>query len=322
MKILITGVAGFIGSHLLESLLNDNHVVIGIDNFCDFYDPKIKRENLNSSKENNNFTLKKLDIRDFTVLKEVLTNEKPDIVIHLAAMAGVRPSIDNPELYFDVNVNGTENIFKAAKEAVIKKIIYASSSSIYGSRENVPFSETDNVDNPISPYGMTKKINEVMAYTYHHLYKIDMIGLRFFTVYGPRQRPDLAIHKFTRMIFDSRAIPFYGDGSTERDYTYIDDIIDGIVKSVEYINTKNDIYEVFNLGESETTSLKDLVNLLEKSIGKKAIIDSLPMQLGDVPRTYASIDKSKKILAYNPKTKIKDGVPKFIEWYKKINGIK
>ena len=322
MKILTTGVAGFIGSHVSESLLNNNFEIIGIDNLNDFYSPDIKEKNLELSKSHDKFTFYHIDIRDYQSLKEIIKREKPEIIIHLAAMAGVRPSISNPSLYFDVNVNGTENIFKVAKESGIKKVIYASSSSIYGSREQVPFSESDNVDQPISPYGMTKKINEVMAYTYHHLYKLDMIGLRFFTVYGPRQRPDLAIHKFTKMIVNNEAIPFYGDGQTERDYTYVDDIIDGIVKSVNYMIENENIYEVFNLGESETTSLSKLVFLLEDSIGKKAHLNKMPMQLGDVPRTFANIDKSKKVLGYKPKTKIKDGIPLFIEWYKKTNGIK
>lgn len=321
MKILLTGVAGFIGSHLSECLLKNGHEVIGIDNLCDFYSEKIKRDNLSDSLQYNKFTFEEIDIRDYSSLEFLYKKHQFNLIIHLAAMAGVRPSIQNPELYFDVNVIGTENMFKLAKKFACKKVIYASSSSIYGEREKMPFSEIDKVDQQISPYGMTKKINEVMAYTYHSLYKIDMVGLRFFTVYGPRQRPDLAIHKFSKMIYNNIPIPFFGDGSTQRDYTYIDDIIGGILNSMDYIINNNNVNEVFNLGESETTSLADLVVLLEKVIGKKAIINKLPLQQGDVPRTFADIRKSRELLAYDPKIKINDGIPKFITWYKKVNGI-
>ena len=314
---IVTGGAGFIGSHLSETLLNEGHTVISIDNFNDFYNPNIKHKNIEKIKEQySNFSSYNLDFRNKNEFKEVVKKEKPLCIIHLAAMAGVRPSIEDPELYTDVNIRGTQNIFEVCTELGIKNVVFASSSSVYGVNKKIPFSEDDQVDAPISPYAMTKKQNELMAHLYHHLYGINMVGLRFFTVYGARQRPDLAIHKFTKMIDNGEPIPFFGDGSTRRDYTYINDIIDGVIKAIDYCEQNENVYDIFNLGESETTTLKQLVEEIEMSLGKKAIINRLPMQSGDVPITFADISKSKKILGYAPKTKIKEGIPKFVAWYK------
>ncbi|MEA3454986.1 MAG: GDP-mannose 4,6-dehydratase [Campylobacterota bacterium] len=324
----VTGGAGFIGSHLCEALLRDNRIVITIDNFDPFYDPAIKQRNIDSIQkmmidekiESSNFRLIEGDIRDFGLLEKIFSELKQydrDItILHIAAKAGVRPSIENAPLYTDVNIIGTQNIFEVAKSFGVKKIIYASSSSVYGENKKVPFSEEDSVDNPISPYAMTKKSNELLAHTYHHLYAIDTIGLRFFTVYGPRQRPDLAINKFTGMIDSSEAIPFYGDGTTRRDYTYIDDIIDGVLKSIHYIESHDNIYEIFNLGESQTTTLRELVSLIENALGKKAKLNKLPLQPGDVSQTYADISKAKRIIGYHPTTLITEGINKFAAWHK------
>ena len=250
------------------------------------------------------------------ILEEVFQKNKIDMVVHLAAMAGVRPSIEKPLLYEKVNVKGTMNILELMNKYNIKKFVCASSSSVYGNNEKVPFSEKDNVDRAISPYAATKKSCEVIGHSYHHLHKTDMIMLRFFTVYGPRQRPDLAIHKFTKAIIEEKEIPFYGDGTTQRDYTYIDDIIDGVLKSIIYLEKNENIYEIINLGESETISLKRMVETLEEEIGKKAVLKMLPMQPGDVNRTFADISKAKELIGYNPKTKFEEGIQKFINWYR------
>ncbi len=323
----MTGGAGFIGSHLCEALLRDDRIVITLDNFDPFYDPELKRRNINSIKKmmqdeeirTSHFLLIEGDICDRELLDQIFTklqSFKRDIsILHIAAKAGVRPSIDNAPLYSDVNIIGTQNIFEVAKSFGVEKIIYASSSSVYGENKKVPFSEEDSVDTPISPYAMTKKSNELLAYTYHHLYNIDTMGLRFFTVYGPRQRPDLAINKFTKMIDQDKAIPFYGDGTTRRDYTYIDDIIDGVLGSLHYIEKKTNVCEVLNLGESQTTTLTELVSHIEKALGKKAIIDTHPMQAGDVPQTFADISKAKKMIGYRPKTLIEAGIAKYVDWY-------
>ena len=323
----VTGGAGFIGSHLCEALLRDGRIVLTLDNFDPFYDPKIKQHNIDSIQkmmreeeiEASHFKLIKGDIRDRELLKKIFSElkqyDKAITILHIAAKAGVRPSIDNAPLYTDVNIIGTQNIFEVAKSFGVQKIIYASSSSVYGENKKVPFSEEDNVDSPISPYAMTKKSNELLAHTYHHLYSIDTIGLRFFTVYGPRQRPDLAINKFTRMIDSGEAIPFYGDGSTRRDYTYIDDIIDGVLRALDYIEVHDNIYEILNLGESQTTTLRELVSHIENAVGKKAIINHLPLQPGDVPQTYADISKAKRVIGYQPTTLISEGITKYVAWY-------
>ena len=332
---LITGASGFIGSHLVTKLLSEGNKVINVDNFNDYYDIKIKINNVLESlgmekdislelnqlkekieKETKNYTLEIVDIRDKSEIARVFKENKIDVVVHLAAMAGVRPSIQDPLLYEEVNVRGTMNILELMKKNNIRKFICASSSSVYGNNLKVPFSEEDNVDRTISPYAATKKSCEVLAYTYFHLYNIDTIMLRFFTVYGPRQRPDLAIHKFTKMILNGDKIPFYGDGSTQRDYTYIEDIIDGIIKAIIFIEKNSKTYEIFNLGESETISLKRMVETIEKELGIKAILDIQPMQEGDVNKTFADISKAKEMLKYNPKIRFDEGIKRFIKWYK------
>lgn len=312
MKVLITGTAGFIGSHLCEALVKD-HQIIGLDNFCDFYDPKIKENNISFLQGSPNFKLVKTDIRDQLELSKVFNTNKFDLVIHLAAMAGVRPSIENPQLYTEVNINGTVNLLEECRKHNVKNFIFASSSSIYGNNKKVPFAESDPVDHPISPYASTKKAGELICHTYHHLHQMSIACLRFFTVYGPRQRPDLAIHKFSRMIMNDEEIPVFGDGSTKRDYTYIDDIINGILKTVDFVLSGNK-YDVFNLGESQTISLNKMIETLEKALNIKAKKKILPMQPGDVEQTYADISKSKTILGYNPETDFETGIAKFIDW--------
>jgi UDP-glucuronate 4-epimerase len=321
MKIVVTGVAGFIGSHLAIKLIKAGHEVIGIDNLNDYYSKELKNHNLeliSQADSNSNFMFEFGDIRDASFLencgKKNQFNQDTTLV-HLAAMAGVRPSIQNPSLYVDVNVVGTQNLFELCRKFGMTKVVYASSSSVYGESKTVPFSEEQSVDNPISPYAATKKSNELMAHTYFHLFNMTMIGLRFFTVYGARQRPDLAIHKFARMISTGEAIPFYGDGSTRRDYTFIDDIIDGVVKSIDYAQSSSPICDVLNLGESKTTTLTELVTLLEEKLKKKAIINRLPMQAGDVSRTYADITKAVNLIGYQPQTLINEGLDTFVDWY-------
>jgi UDP-glucuronate 4-epimerase len=333
---LITGGAGFIGSHLVEYLLKEENNVINIDNFNNYYDINIKIRNvLESTNTNNkkisnleelkkivdskNYKLEIVDIRDIEELDRVFSENRIDVVINLAAMAGVRPSLENPQLYEEVNIKGFMNILEMCKKYNIKKVVQASSSSVYGNNKTIPFKETDIVDFAISPYAATKKSGEVMGHVYSHLYDIDMIQLRFFTVYGPRQRPDLAIHKFTRLITEGKEIPMYGDGTTERDYTYIADIIDGITKAIRYIEANEKVYEIVNLGESETISLKEMVETLEEELGIKAKLKILPMQPGDVRRTNADITKAKELLGYNPSTDFKEGIRKFIKWYKEVN---
>lgn len=319
--ILVTGGAGFIGSHLSERLLKEGNKVLVIDNFNDYYNPKIKRNNIEEVKKTcldnnislNNYKVFEGDIRDNNFLKEVFSN-KIDSVIHLAAMAGVRPSIQNPSLYYDVNITGTVNLLERCRESGIKQFVFASSSSVYGNNEKIPFSENDRVDNPISPYAATKKSGELLCHTYHHLFDINIACLRFFTVYGPRQRPDLAINKFTTLIMEDKEIPFYGDGTTSRDYTYVEDIVSGIVSSINYVNKEEKVFEIFNIGGDKTVSLNEMVKTIEDVLGKKAKLNKLPMQPGDVNRTCADISYSKKIIGYNPKTTFKEGIRKFIEW--------
>lgn len=321
--IAVTGGAGFIGSHLCEALLKNGNKVINIDSFNDYYDPTIKRNNVEETRgflrrnniDNDMYMVEEGDIRNFYFLKRIFKENKIDNIVHFAAYAGVRPSILNPVLYTDVNVNGTVNLLEISRMYDIKRFVFASSSSVYGNNRKVPFSEDDIVDFPISPYAATKKAGELLCHTYHSLYNINMACLRFFTVYGPRQRPDLAIYKFTKLILEGKAIPFYGDGSTERDYTYIDDIVDGLVKAIAWVNVGLGKYEVFNLGESNTISLDRMVRAIEDALGKKAEIIRMPMQKGDVNRTFADISKAKKILKYNPQTNFEDGVNSFIQWF-------
>ena len=314
MNILITGAAGFIGSFLCEKLIGQHHV-FGLDNFCDFYSPEIKKQNIKNLISESNFQLLVADIRNISVLERIFTKYQFDMVIHLAAMAGVRPSIEDPQLYTNVNVNGTLNLLEQCKQNKVKNFIFASSSSIYGNNKKVPFSESDNVDYPISPYAATKKAGELLCHTYFHLANMSIICLRFFTVYGPRQRPDLAIIKFARKMLRGESIPIYGDGSSQRDYTYIDDIIDGIMKALDYVQTGH-LYEIFNLGESRTIKLDYMIEVLEKYLDIKAIREYLPMQPGDVNITYSDLEKSKKILGYDPQTEFEDGIRKFIDWLK------
>ncbi len=313
MNILITGNAGFIGSHLVDALLE--HTIIGIDNFNDYYDPALKEANIAGALKRDNFYQYRCDIRDQAALSEIFNEHNIDMVVHLAAMAGVRPSIENPQLYTEVNINGTVNLLDLCKEKGIKKFVFASSSSVYGNNKKVPFSESDNVDYPISPYAATKKAGELLCHNYHHLYDISVLCLRFFTVYGPRQRPDLAIRKFTKMIMQGKPIPVFGDGSTQRDYTFIDDIIDGVTKAVDFVD-KHQVYDVLNLGESQTITLDRMITTLEKYLGIKAQRNVMPMQPGDVDRTFADISKSRKMIGYNPQTSFDEGIIKFIDWIK------
>src|SRR3990167_11551499 len=321
-KILVTGFGGFIGSHLTEKLLNDGYVVIGIDEFNDYYDPKIKERNISLFKNNKNFFFNKVDIRDKNSVNEIFARHKPEIVIHLAARAGVRPSLQQPVLYEEVNVLGTLNLLEAAKNNNCKKFIFGSSSSVYGECKNIPFKETEVELKPISPYGVSKLTGEKYCYTYSYLYKIPIICLRFFTVYGPRQRPDLAIYKFTNLICEGEKLPVFGDGTKQRDFTYIDDTVDGIIKALSWLNDGAlPKYEIFNLGESQTASVNKLIKLIEDSSGIKASSETFPDVAGDVDITFADISKAKEILGYDPKIKIAEGIPEFVKWYKKANGV-
>jgi len=311
MNVLVTGGAGFIGSHLVERLLNEGNRVVGLDNFDDFYDPVLKRRNLSQAIRDPNFRLVEGDLRDEGILEKIFKNEKIDNIAHLAARAGVRPSIQNPLLYAEVNIRGTLNLLEACRKFGIRKFVFASSSSVYGNNPKIPFAEEDPVDNPISPYAATKKAGELICHTYHHLYEIDVACLRYFTVYGPRQRPEMAIHQFTRLIHQGKQVSLFGDGSSRRDYTYIADAVDG---TMEALNRKHG-YEIYNLGESQTISLLELIRAIEERLGQKALLNFLPSQPGDVERTYADIRKAEKKLNYQPKTKITEGLDHFVRWY-------
>ena len=316
---LITGGAGFIGSTLADKLLEKNFKVIVVDNFNDFYDPKIKENNVKNNLENANYKVERVDIRDEKALENVFDENKIDGIFHLAAMAGVRPSIENPILYQQVNGIGTQVILEQAKKHNIKNLVMASSSSVYGNCKEVPFKEDFIVDFAISPYAATKKANEVMAHVYHKLFDMNIIMLRFFTVFGPRQRPDLAINKFTRLMLEGKEIPMFGDGTTSRDYTFVDDIVDGIIKSMEYEENNKNVYEILNLGNSSPITLKGMIEIIGKVLSIEPIINQLPMQPGDVERTYADISKAKALISYEPKTSFEDGIKKFVEWYKENN---
>ena len=317
MTYLITGGAGFIGSSLADDLLEKNNRVVVIDNFCDFYDPQIKENNIKNALKKENYKLYRGDIRDKYLLNKIFNENNIDIVVHLAAMAGVRPSIENPVLYQEVNCLGTQNILECMKEKRIMNLVMASSSSVYGNSKTVPFKESDIVDFAISPYAATKKANEVMTHVYHKLYNMNVIMLRFFTVYGPRQRPDLAINKFTRLMLEGKKIPMFGDGSTSRDYTYIGDIVDGIERSVNYCLNNSNVYEILNLGNSSPVSLKEMINIIGKCLNVVPDIEELPMQPGDVDRTFACIDKAKDMIGYNPQTPFEEGIKKFVKWYRR-----
>lgn len=311
----VTGGAGFIGSTLSQKIIELGNKVVILDNFCNFYNPKIKYNNIKELRNNENVIIYEGDIRNREILAKIFKENNIDIVVHLAAMAGVRPSIENPILYQEVNCMGTQNILEEMKVHNIKKIVMASSSSVYGNCSITPFKEDMEVDYAISPYAATKKANEVMSHVYHNLYDINVIMLRFFTVYGPKQRPDLAINKFTRLMVENKEIPMFGDGTTSRDYTYIDDIIDGIISSCNYIQQKEKVYEIINLGNSNPIPLIDMINTIGEVLHVKPKIKKMPMQPGDVNKTFADISKAKRLLDYQPKTKFKDGIQKFIDWY-------
>ena len=313
---LVTGGAGFIGSTLVERLLKENNKVVIIDNFCDYYDRKIKEKNISSFINNKNIKLYRSDIRDIENVKKVFKENSIDCVIHLAAMAGVRSSIETPILYQEVNCLGTQNILEEMKNNNIKQLIFASSSSVYGNCKKVPFKENMIADFPISPYAATKKAGEMMIHVYHKLYDINAIALRFFTVYGPKQRPDLAINKFTQLIEEDKEITMYGDGNTFRDYTYIDDIVAGIMKSINYVEKNNNVYEIINLGSSNPIKLKEMIEIIGKELNKKPKIKQIEMQPGDADKTFADITKAKELLGYEPKTRFEEGIKKFIEYLK------
>ena len=313
-EILVTGGAGFIGSHLVERLLSeDAWRVTVVDDFNNFYSPAVKRENVRAHFQNPQYRLVEADIRDREALKRLFAETSFKAIVHLAARAGVRPSLSEPQLYNETNITGTLNLLELAREHNVRQFVFGSSSSVYGINAKVPFSEEDPTRQPISPYAATKAAGELLCHTYTHLYGIRCIALRFFTVYGPRQRPDLAIHKFARLIDEGKAIPVFGDGTTRRDYTYIDDIIQGVRAAIDY--TASD-YEAINLGESRTVELRELIELLEKELGQRARIERQPPQPGDVPQTFADITKARKLLGYNPRTDIEEGIRRFVEWFR------
>ncbi|MDB6028549.1 MAG: Epimerase [Verrucomicrobiales bacterium] len=313
MNFLVTGGAGFIGSHVCERLLKDGHAVWALDDLNPFYDVALKQRNIRDiQKLAKPFTFVQGDITDAPAVNELFGSVKFDQIIHLAARAGVRPSLAEPALYQRVNVEGTVNILEAARLTGVKKLTIASSSSVYGVNSKIPFSESDPIFSAISPYAASKLACEALGHVYHHVYKMDVAMLRFFTVYGPRQRPDLAIHKFAHLISTGKPIPVFGDGSTKRDYTFVEDILEGILGC-----TRRELgFEVFNLGESQTIELSYLITLIEKALGKKAIIDRQPSQPGDVPITFADVSKARQMLGYRPRVKIEEGIPKFVEWFK------
>jgi UDP-glucuronate 4-epimerase len=313
MNFLVTGGAGFIGSHLCERLLREGHAVWAFDDLNNFYSPAIKQHNLEVLRGfHQPFTFVQGDLADRAALDAVFQGTKFDQVIHLAARAGVRPSLAEPALYQRVNVEGTTNLLEAARLAHVKKVTIASSSSVYGVNAKVPFSESDPIFSAISPYAASKLACEALGHVYHHVYGMDIVMLRFFTVYGPRQRPDLAIHKFAQLMSAGKPIPVFGDGTAARDYTFVSDTVDGILA----VTQKEFGYEIFNLGESQTVTLKYLIELLEQALGKKAVIDRQPTQPGDVPITYANIEKARSKLGYNPHIKIEQGIPLFVQWFK------
>jgi len=313
MKVLITGCAGFIGSHLTELFLEKGHTVVGIDNFDPFYNKELKLNNLKAAKSNKNFSFVEPDIRNSKEFSLLPTDI--EFVIHLAAKVGVRPSIEAPKEYVDTNITGTLNILEWMKSNNITKLVFASSSSIYGNNKKIPFSETDAVDEPISPYAFTKKACELLNDTYYSLYKINILNLRFFTVYGPRQRPDLAIRKFVENALNDKPIHLFGDGSTARDYTFVKDTIAGIYSAFNYVNANKDVYDTINLGNNKPVKLIELVNCIYEVLNKKPNLVYEPMQPGDVDITYADISKAKKKLGYNPSTDLKTGITSFVKWY-------
>ena len=315
-RILVTGGAGFIGSHLVDRLmLTESSQVAVVDNFNDFYDPSIKRANIAAHQASDRFELIEADIADAGAMDALFARSKFDVVIHLAARAGVRPSLADPLAYEESNIRGTYSLLEAARHHGVTRFVFGSSSSVYGLNSKLPFSEDDATAQPISPYSATKIAAEAACRVYSHLYGLQILCLRFFTVYGPRQRPDLAIHKFARLISAGRPIPIFGDGTTRRDYTYIDDVIAGVEAAIRYDQSP---FEIINLGESETVELLRLVDLIEQTMGKRAIVDRQPEQPGDVPITFANIAKARRLLGYNPQTRIEAGIEKFIAWFKEL----
>ncbi len=312
MTVLLTGAAGFIASHLSERLLAAGHAVVGLDSFDDFYDPALKERNLAGARDHAAFTLVRGDIRDGECLAGL--PDGIDTIVHIAARAGVRPSIVQPVLYYEVNVTGTLRLLELARERGIRRFVFASSSSVYGNNRKVPFSEEDRVDNPISPYAATKKAGELLCHSYTHLYGITCLALRFFTVYGPRQRPDLAIRKFARLLAEGEEIPMFGDGTTERDYTYIEDILDGVMGGLAWVEAHPGGYEIVNLGESRTISLARMIQVVGEEMGVEPRIKRLPMQPGDVERTYADVSKARRLLGYDPRWGFQEGVRAFVAW--------
>jgi UDP-glucuronate 4-epimerase len=310
MRILVTGGAGFIGSHLVERLLAAGHTVGILDDFNDFYDPQIKQANIAGFAKD--VSVHHVDLRDDASVRNLFHREKFEVIAHLAARAGVRPSIQHPQLYYDANVTGTLHLLEAARVTGVKRLIFASSSSVYGASKIVPFSEDQHLTQTLSPYAATKIAGEFLCSTYSHLYQLRVVALRYFTVYGPRQRPDLAIHQFTRHIHAGQPIEQFGDGTTRRDYTYIDDLIQGTLAALQY---QGPLFDIFNLGESETIQLKDLIVAIENALGKKAKINQLPEQPGDMPLTCADISKARKLLGYKPTTRLNEGLPRFVDWF-------
>jgi UDP-glucuronate 4-epimerase len=310
MRVLVTGGAGFIGSHLVEKLLAAGHEVVILDDFNDFYDPQIKHANIAGFAKD--VTVCHVDLRDSESVRSFFHREKVDAIAHLAARAGVRPSIQHPQLYYDTNVTGTLHLLEAARVTGVERFILASSSSVYGAAKTIPFSEDEHLTQTLSPYAATKVAAEFLCSTYSHLYNLRVVALRYFTVYGPRQRPDLAIHQFTRRIYAGQPIDQFGDGSTRRDYTYIDDVIQGTLAALQY---EGALFDIFNLGESQTIQLKDLIAAIENALEKSARINQLPEQPGDMPLTCADISKARRLLGYKPTTPLSDGLPRFIDWF-------
>ena len=318
MTILVTGGAGFIGSHLCESLLRDQIRVICLDNFDPFYDPAIKRNNLAVLSQWPDFHFIEGDIRQEQSFTQIFSTHTVDAVIHLAAKAGVRPSIQEPALYYDVNVTGTLRLLEAMRAAGVPRLLFASSSSVYGNQEKTPFSETDDVSHPISQYASTKRAGELMCYTYHHLYNIDIACLRLFTVYGPRQRPDLAIHKFAHLALHNQPIPLYGDGQTRRDYTFVADTVRGIR---QVLDLKQIGYEIFNLGGGTPVTLIEMVRVLEKALGRELMIEFQDKQPGDVDQTFADVAKASAFFGYQPQVTLEEGVKQFADWFFAVNKV-
>ncbi|MBI1973286.1 SDR family NAD(P)-dependent oxidoreductase [Candidatus Micrarchaeota archaeon] len=312
MRVMVTGGAGFIGSNLVDALLARGDDVVCYDNFDNFYDPAVKRGNIRHNIGNPKFALVEGDVRDKNKLKETIDAHGVEGILHMAGRPGVRPSLEDPNLYQDVNVNGTINVLDAMRNTGVRNLVFASSSSVYGVNSKVPFSEDDPIERPISPYAASKRAAELFCYTYHHLYKLPVTCVRIFTSYGPRQKPEMAISKFVHHIHHGKEIPFFGDGTSKRDYTFISDTVDGLVSALD----KPHPFEIVNLGSGRTVELSHLVSLIEKHVGKKAKINRLPDQPGDVPLTYADIGKARRLLGYEPKVGMEDGIRRFVDWFR------